>query len=179
MTIEVPYKVNISIKGTRPLLQNRFIPEQSNVKRRGKKYDPKEQAKKSRYLNEKEELIQPANHIEACLVKSAVQFRIPGQGKKTYKDAFKGGVLIDPLEIVHKIQDWEALITPVVISRARVLAGRAMLKEWELDFTAIISDERISPETFKDVLENAGKFIGIGDWRPKYGQFEVIKFEPI
>jgi len=33
--------------------------------------------------------------------------------------------------------------------------------------------------TLRQILEKAGNFIGVGDFRPKFGRFEVVEFEPI
>lgn len=39
-----------------------------------------------------------------------------------------------------------------------------------------IHDEQISPEAIKAVLDYAGNFCGIGDFRPRYGRFLVSSF---
>lgn len=60
---------------------------------------------------------------------------------------------------------------------------RPMLPEWELEFNIIFDDSDIPPEVLKNVLDWAGQFSGIGDWRPnkggKYGKFMITKFENI
>ena len=50
----------------------------------------------------------------------------------------------------------------------------------ELTFHIIFEDE-ISPAVVKESLEIAGKYVGIGDWRPekkgKFGKFQVTSFK--
>jgi hypothetical protein len=141
--------------------------------------DPKLEAEKALYRNKKGEIYTPSAQIMGALIKSATDYRIPGKGKKTFKDAFKSGILIEPDEIIHKIPSWEVDIRPVVINQARVPRARPRFDKWELEFNVTILDERITPAYLKEILTTAGQYIGIGDYRPTYGLFEVVKIEPI
>ena len=55
-----------------------------------------------------------------------------------------------------------------------------MFKEWGLKFTVLAEDE-INGATIKEALELAGKYSGLGDWRPekkgKFGKFQVVSFK--
>jgi hypothetical protein len=47
-----------------------------------------------------------------------------------------------------------------------------------LEFEIINKDPTIiNKDVLKQILIDAGKYYGIGDYRPDYGLFEVIKFE--
>lgn len=59
------------------------------------------------------------------------------------------------------------------------MKGRGRLDEWELKFQAICSDLRATAKDIEDILKYAGAYGGIGDFRPRYGRFEVIEFEEI
>jgi hypothetical protein len=168
----------VTVKGIAPLLANRFS-FMENDGRVGKIKDPKIECETTVYKTKEGLLYQPAEHFEASMTKAATNFKIPGQGKKSFKDAFKGGIFVEPLEIIHKIQKWEPDIRPVVIQRARVPKGRAKFVEWELEFTIKNIDERISGAILKQILEEAGRYFGVGDYRPKFGRFEVINFEKV
>lgn len=169
-------KINVTIKGTRPLLFNKFQEHNAETtKKRGVRPSHDEEAEASLYKNEKGVVCSPSTHIESSMVKSSTDFTM--KGKKTYKDAIKSGVIIEPDLIPHQNQKWETFTTPVVIQRARVMKARGLMKEWKLSFIINILDERLNSQTIKEILENSGKFIGIGDWRPKYGLFEIEKFE--
>jgi hypothetical protein len=39
--------------------------------------------------------------------------------------------------------------------------------------------EYISPEFLRTLVDGAGKFIGIADFRPTYGRFAVSRWEPV
>jgi hypothetical protein len=175
-------KFKVKIRGVVPLLMHRFV--SSNEKpqtakkqgRKGKIYDNVEDAKQAAYLLEDGTLYQPAEHLEGAMTRSATSYIIPGAGKKTYKDAVKGGVFIEPREIPHLIQGYEVDLRSVVIKGSRIERARPRFDNWELEFTINLVDERVTPEILKQILEDAGKFVGIGDFRPKFGRFEVTEF---
>ena len=35
----------------------------------------------------------------------------------------------------------------------------------------------INQSTLKEILQSAGKYKGVGDHRPEFGRFEIVKFE--
>lgn len=127
------------------------------------------------YTNKRGEVIQPASHIESCMVKAANEFFIKGHKGKRFSDRVKAFVEVQPAEIVHKIQDWHARF--VVIQRNRVLRWRPCLPSWSLAFQVVLKDpEAVPSATVHEILEYGGRYIGIGDYRPKFGQFEVTKW---
>ena len=96
--------IEVEIEGTRPLLQNKpNLKSSSASKRKGMVYDDKEEAEKRLIKNVSGEICQPGIQIECCMVKSATDFKM--SGRKTYKDAFKGGVIVSPDLIPHQIKD--------------------------------------------------------------------------
>lgn len=171
------FKAKVVVVGTAPLLQNRFAVEENpenKSKIKGKVYVDKDEAEKKLYLDGKK-VCQPANHFEASMIKASTNFKF--EGKKTYKDAFKGGIFVNPMMIPHKYQKWEIDRQPVVIQRSRVMRARPRFDKWELSFEIMVIDDRISSSVVKEVLQYAGLYTGIGDMRPRYGRFEVKYFK--
>lgn len=171
-------KVNVKVKGTAPLLMNKFITDTSLDSKRGKKvYVPEEEAEKKTYRTESGKLYLPNTHFKASMIKSATDFKMTG--RKTYKDYVRAGVFIVEQEIVLDQQEYKIFACPVVIQRARVMSWRPMFKEWSCSFTIEITDDFINVTTLKEILESAGKYKAVGDFRPEYGRFEVIEFKKI
>lgn len=170
-------KVECTIKGIAPLMQHRFPDEdndENKSKKRKKVYDAQEDAEKALYRNKEGIICQPALHIERAMTKAAVQFIL--EGRKTYKDVVNGGVFVSPELIVHKHQTWEIDRRPEVVNRARIMRARPVFKEWELDFTMEIIDDRANISAIKEILQTAGLYYGLGDRRPRFGRFDVVKF---
>jgi len=173
-------KFNVHIKGTAPLLFNRF-PEEENPegKSKGKKavLSKEEQVELSLYRDENDKVYQPADHILGSMIKASVNFKL--EGKKTFKDVVKAGVFVEPLKIEHLEQDytddWRAVVIPS--SRGRVMKGRARMDKWQMKFKVVCIDPRATAQDIKDILEYAGSYCGIGDYRPRYGRFDVVLFQ--
>jgi len=162
-------------------MHERFDPEPTKAKRK-KIYVPKEECEKKLYKNKEGKIIQPSIHIEGALIHAAADGDFKKKGRKTYKDFFKSSVIVEPQEIFFKVpedpENYEIDERPVVIQRNRVLAWRPKWSDWEFDFQIkVLQDEMIDDSTVKDILEYAGMYIGIGSFRPKFGRFEVTRFE--
>ena len=118
----------------------------------------------------------PSAHIERCMVDSGTNFQIRGQGKKTYKKEMMSSVVVSPTKIAIKPVDWTVNIQAVKIQGKQTFRARPLFKAgWAASFVVQILDDELQHETVKDILSFAGKRVGIGDYRPKYGQFEVTK----
>ena len=169
-------RINVKIEGISALLFNKFNPSETKGKKTVLIYSAEDDAEKSLYKDDKGNVCTPSLHLEAAMIKSAVSFKM--KGRKTYKDVFKSGLTVEPELIKHKDNEYELYTVPVVIQRSRVVKSRAMKKKWGLDFVInIIDEESLTPAVVKTVLENAGKYIGIGDWRPKFGRFKIVEFK--
>jgi len=118
--------------------------------------------------------------IEASMTKAAASFKM--EGKKTFKDCMKGGIIVDPDEIVFKQQNFVADGRWAVnaSSRGSVWVVRPRIDKWDAEFSlTLLQDERVSEDILKQILEYAGLYVGVGAWRPKFGRFEVKSFEEI
>lgn len=128
------------------------------------------------YLDENGAPCLPGEVLEATLAEGAKKYKL---GK-----AVKGAVIIDgnfPLaydgpKTADKLwADGGYLkLAGVRNKQNRVIRSRPMFQKWECTF-----DVQWDPELIKDedqlceIVEAAGT-TGIGDWRPKYGRFEVV-----
>jgi hypothetical protein len=188
------YSVNVEIRGTAPLMQHRYpMPDLASLSKGGKKstgaVDYSQEWREYLYVNSAKQIYQPSSHIEGALVKAAVGFKVTGKRGKSYKDLFNANVFVDPIEIPHGIPAPEELdcdadkplyldMRPVIVNRSRVVRLRPTFKPgWSLAFTINVIDDEVPFEIVNDVLTLAGKTVGIGDYRPKFGRFMVTRFE--
>jgi len=177
------YKVTIT--GISPLLMNRpsaLIGDISKEKTQ-KDETPEEHASKKLYLTKDGKLYQPETHIKGSLVEAGKDQKVVGKGKSTYSKIVGYAVEVNPFEIVHKKQSWKPYSVLAVnpSTRGRNLLHRPMLKDWELDFEVTFDEEQIPASILKECFERAGKFVGIGDWRPakkgRFGKFQVTSWK--
>lgn len=194
------YQVNVRIKGVAPLLQHRFSSEQLDTLMQGatKKTGANDYSLEwieTMYVTTAGLLCQPAAHIEGALVEAAKRFKVKGARGKTWKDAIRAYCYVQPDEIIHlragepvKAPGAELLTAPteylrvdvrrVKVNRAAVARSRLLIAEgWELAFAVEVHDEQVRPDVLRAILEEAGRAVGLGDFRPRYGRSEVVAFE--
>lgn len=188
------YSVNVKVEGVAPLMQHRFpIPpdvlKQKGGKRVSGSVDYSQEWREYLYATPQGEIYQPSSHFEGALVKAAAQFKVTGKRGKSYKDLFNANVIVSPDVILHGVNVPEELdadadkqlyldVRPVIVNRARVIRLRPTFKPgWKLEFEIQVIDDQLPAEILNDVLVLAGKTVGIGDYRPKFGRFLVSQFE--
>lgn len=127
------------------------------------------------YTNDKGNIILPARLIEATLVKAATKSReknLAKSGLFCTQDAllnFRGPQT--PAKLWEDEQfHWREM---VVVSRARISRMRPIFHDWSAEFVVQYEDTVINATRVRAWVEVAGKFIGFGERRPKFGRFEV------
>jgi len=116
--------------------------------------------------------------VLSAMRKAATQLKKAGAGKKTLKDFVFSGLRVEPEMIELPDQNYEVDIRPVVIMRSRIMRARPLFKTWELSFKIEIVDEQTwDAGMVRQVLEEAGKYQGLLDFRPLFGTFEVVRMK--
>jgi len=177
-------EINVEIEGTSPLLMNKYNVQKELERTKGRRttqsYDPEEEAELSAYWSkDKSTLILPSEVIYASILNASSFHKV---GKRSAKAILAGSIRVEPMEVSLSTKKYEVDIRPVVINRARVLKGRAMLEKWKASFKILYNENLISNAVvIHDILAEAGMRIGIMDFRPQrggpYGCFKVTKFD--
>ena len=178
----------VGIRGIKPLLMH--SPQSIGTPKagRGAKQTPEDEAKAGLYLNKDSKIVIPGDLLMATLKASAVDFKAPGKGKKTLKFFVDSGIEVLK-DAIAEPQTYSIDARPVRIGTAKVMRHRPRFDEWAATFDIAVLDPATWLDVYdkefsggamiRDVLVAAGKFKGIGDFRPRFGRFEVTKFEPI
>lgn len=177
--------IEVRIEGISPLLQHRFAVEDHDAKSKKQSATSGDaDIKKSLYQLPDGTVYQPAEHLMGALKTAGPSFQIPGRRKVTYKNVVSGGYLIiEPFAIPHLNPKWEIDSRPVVVpaTKGRVLRKRPCFREWALSFKFIVDEMEIPVAVLKEMLDLAGRNVGIGDFRPakggSFGRFQVTRFE--
>ena len=61
----------------------------------------------------------------------------------------------------------------VAVQGKRVLRMRPIFHKWRIDATCLYEDGILSEDEVWKHLEYAGKYVGLLEWRPRYGRFTV------
>lgn len=149
-----------------------------------------EEWKKTIYFDEKVGVHLPASVFEACLINAGKQFKVTG--RKTATEYIKSGVfcmeeclpfLVDGSPI--KTLDDERIIidkrtTKNPSTRGRNMRYRARFDKWSSEFTIMVnSDDYITSDLLKEIIKYAGMFVGVGDYRPRFGRFMLDNFKEV
>jgi hypothetical protein len=119
-------------------------------------------------------LIIPAHVIDSNIRKGAAKSK---QGKLA-----SAGCIVDgdgtflhdgPTDLVELLNSGGYLARHNVrVGQASIIRTRAIFRNWGLKFSVILDPTVMDESTLKTAIENAGKLVGIGDWRPeKNGSF--------
>jgi hypothetical protein len=65
----------------------------------------------------------------------------------------------------------------VVVGQSKVMRVRPLLKNWSCSFEVSILEEMANTSTLQTWLRNGGSFVGLCDWRPRHGRYEVVSVE--
>lgn len=59
----------------------------------------------------------------------------------------------------------------VKVTTSRTMRTRPIFHKWSTEALATVDTGQLSLEDIKQIAENAGSFIGLCDWRPRFGRF--------
>jgi hypothetical protein len=169
----------VKIAGTKPLLMHAPTSLGDRPKlRRGEHLDPKAEAENYIYKDPQRNICIPSVNIKACIREAGRNYRVSGR-RTTFAAMIRASLDIQPYPYVPLIHNgWQVDIRPVVVQRSRILRARPKFDEWALEFQIVNNDPTIiHHDTLKKILEDAGKYYGLGDFRPEFGLFKVERFE--
>jgi len=175
---------SVSIVGESPLLMNRVV-DVGGSERRGEKDSPKREDVLAKAYSNDGKLYQPAMTIHRAMIAAASSYKMPGGGRKAVTPLIAGAIAFEPEAIPHVRQEWVVDSRTVVVpaTRGRVNRYRPRLDKWELRFKLHLLDDRLDTGLVQRILEDAGRMIGIGDYRPQksgpYGRFRVAEFKAL
>jgi len=182
----IPYAVHVTLEGASDLLFHRWNCEAVDAKSKAAKNSKaKKQDDIESYVwrDEKGHLCLPGEYVRQSIIHAAKFRQDPRSPRKSAMDLFKAGVVsLTDIASFGKA-DWDYLDTRrVTVQRAGVNRTRpAMKKGWTAKFTfQVLTPEYIDSSLFQDVLSTAGRLVGVGDFRPTYGRFNItnIKIGP-
>ena len=178
-----PYAVALRATGAADLLFHRWNCESVEAKSKAAKNSKaKKEDDIESYIwrNEKGELCIPGEYFRQSLIHAAKFKQDPRSPRKSAMDLFKAGIVSLTQLAPLGCDEWDYLDTRrVTVQRSGVNRTRpAMRIGWKVDLQfQILTPEYIDPFLFQDVLNTAGRLVGVGDFRPTYGRYNITHFE--
>ena len=196
-----PKLYTVTIMGADGCLMNRM--EDLSVPKSKKKDQAKTDKTELEYLHWREKMYVngaghvcwPSENIHECMKSGTIYWgaKIPGAGNKKYADLVARAIVPEEMEISvpgeydFLTPDNERYITPFgkevngnpsnFKGSSKVFKIRPLIRPWGGSFLLHVFDARLSVEILRNILSMSAMFVGLSDWRPKFGRFELVSIE--
>lgn len=188
-------RIAITIEGKTPLLMNRFTDaaqmaasSSTRAATVGDKGSPRDQAEQKLYLTEAGEPCIPQPNLFRCILDAGKFFKAGKSKVTTQKSSLVPACVDMGAAVYFKLESadgWEVDTRPVRIpaTGGRILCHRPMFHDWRLSFEVDLDTEVMAPKLFREIVDAAGKRIGLGDFRPDckgpFGKFVVCSWNEL
>lgn len=134
------------------------------------------------YRNDEGELCLPGEYVRQAMIGAARYRQDPRSPRKSAMDLVKAAVVsLTPLASLG-VTEWDyEHRCRVTVQRNGVTRVRPAMKAgWRASFVFMSNlPEYVDKKYLYTLLIDAGRLIGVGDFRPTYGRFQVVKFEEL
>jgi hypothetical protein len=124
------------------------------------------------------------SHGHPCIPGEAIEAAFVQAARKSRRGAIAKAGMISPGDWPIEYDGprdlaalWEdesfRLVAGVRVGQARIMRTRPIFHRWAATVTFEYLDDQLDESDVIDLLRIAGRLIGVGDWRPRYGRFEV------
>lgn len=121
----------------------------------------------------------PAEMMEACIVAGGKKHKLGTAIKQAFQVEGDGRIPIEytgprKLAALEKEGDAFFLDSMVKVGMSKTTRRRPMFKKWGLTFDAVLDPTVLDKDQISLAIETAGRLVGLGDWRPRYGRFSAV-----
>lgn len=184
--------IEVQIRGVSALLMQAFgldfeNGDQSRTIIRVQK-TPREQAEAVAYRNSEHFYI-PSSWIAGAIRDAGANHKLRGS-RRSLRFVVPSAVFVVEEHITicsdgRPVEDFEVDSRPVTIpsTKGRIMRHRPRFDAWDMAFHLEVDPSKLPEELVHQLLEEAGRSIGIGDFRParggSFGRFAIIKWDLI
>lgn len=178
-----PYRVEIAIEGVADLLFHRWNDEAVAAKAgaaKGSKAKKTDDIESYVYRAPNGNLALPGEYVRQATIHAAKFRQDPRSPRKSAMDLFKAALVsLTPLADLGSANwDYEDRRRVVIQRNAITRVRPAMLTGWRATFIFMVNlPEYIPPPVLHETIAAAGRLVGVADFRPTYGRFNVQRFE--
>lgn len=178
-----PWLCSVEVTGSSDMLfhrwQNESVAEKAAA-RKGSAAKKTDNVESYVYRNEAGEICLPGEYLRGSIINAAKFRQDPRSPRKSAMDLFKAGIIsLTPLASLS-VKEWDYEDRRrVTIQRNGITRVRpAMRAGWVAKVDIMVNvPEYIDQPFLLEVLGIAGRLIGVGDFRPTYGRFDVTSFK--
>lgn len=177
------YIAEFTITGTAPLLFHRWSVEavaEKAAAAKGSAAKKTDDVQSYVWRLPSNEIGMPGEYVRQAMIHAAKFRQDPRSPRKSAMDLYKAAVVSLTDLASLGTADWDYLDQRrVMVQRSGVTRARpAFHAGWKAHFMFQVQlPEYVPSSDLLDVLTNAGRLIGVGDFRPSYGRFQVTDFQ--
>lgn len=180
--------IDITLQGVTALMLDRFgtdmIEEGPKASNGREKLAPKEQAANKLYRlpDDPDVLIWPSDNLLSCIIDAGRFIKI-GKRQLSTRDTTTVTsflTIVEPYLLIKSEHGWRVDARGIVnqATKGRHVCYRPLFDDWQLSLTIDADFNETSRGTLRELIDRAGKQIGIGVMRParkgRYGMFKVL-----
>lgn len=182
--------IDVIVEGITGLMQDTFtndlLDKGPKSTASGQEPTPHEQAERRLCVDNQGHPCLPADNLLSCIIDAGCFIKV-GRRQLSTRDTTTVTSFLSIVETFLLIQSekgWRVDARGIVnqVTKGRHICYRPIFDEWKLAFTLDIDTTEASLKTVRELIDRAGRSIGIGVMRPsrkgRYGQFKVIKWSP-
>lgn len=195
IAVTEPYNVSVTIRGSSTMLFHRWSNEavaEKAASAKGSAAKKTDNVESYVYRNQDGHICLPGRYLIGSLTdprNGAAKYRQdPRSPRKSALDLYRAGVVaaadLAPINSASAPSEpcatWDYLDSQKVnVQRNGITRTRpAFLAGWTATVDLLVlTPEYISPTDLHDVVSMAGRLVGVGDFRPTFGRFQVTRFD--
>lgn len=182
-----PYTVSVTVEGTAAILFHRWNDDDVAEKAKAAKGSAiKKTDNLETYVwrmddaKKKSHIALPGEYLRQAVINAAKYRQDPRSPRKSAMDLYKAGVVMLTELADLGTATWD------FVKRNRVQIQRNAITRHRPGFNAgwvatfeiqVLLPEYISPQDLHGTIINAGRLVGVGDFRPTFGRFQVTNFK--
>ena len=187
--VQIPYVAHVTIEGTSDMLLHAWNVEAIEGKAAAKKGSAEKKTDNvESYVRRNADgiICLPSEYLRMSAVAAAKFRQDPRSPRKSASDLFKAALIglkpLCPITNVAgelpRVWDYEHRCR-VQVQRNGITRCRPAFREgWRCEVPIMVNlPEYVSPKDLNEVIAQAGRLVGVGDFRPTYGRFSVVRFE--
>lgn len=188
--IVAPFTVAVTVQGTADLLFHRWscdaVAEKAKATK-GSKAKKSDNVESYIYRNDDQHICIPGRYLQRAVIEAARFHQDPRSPRKMAKDLVQAGLVVTPLLTAvlvngHPTSQWDYLDRQrVVVQRNAVTRERPAFRSgWSAEFeiTSLLPDY-LTADFLRRLVMDAGRFVGLADFRPTYGRYDVVRWAPV
>lgn len=182
IALTAPYAAEFTLTGTSAMLFHRWSVEgiaAVAAAAKGSAAKKRDEVENYVWRDESGEIALPGEYVRQAVIAAAKFRQDPRSPRKSAFDLYKAAIVSLTDLASLGARTWDYLDQRrVTVQRAGITRCRpAFHAGWSAQFVfQVLLPEYVAPADLLDVLTNAGRLIGVGDFRPTYGRFAVTAF---